>query len=160
MWGVSKSCFFDLIKSSIFDRFWTHLGALLGRPGSHVAPKWPTQTFKQCHFRVFDPSEILSNFNEILTSLGNGPKSKKRLKCDRGARFWPPWNGKMAPRGPPLDFEGARKKRSKINFNLKSKNFERQKSIRDVMKRAFEIRSKKRRKKKTCLSKWTGSAFN
>ena len=94
---------------SIFDRFWTHLGALLGRLGSHVAPKWPTQTFKQCHFRVFDPSEILSNFNEILTSLGNGPKSKKRLKCDRGARFWPPWNGKMAPRGPPLDFEGARK---------------------------------------------------
>ena len=94
---------------SIFDRFWTHLGALLGRLGSHVAPKWPTQTFKQSNFRVFDPSEILSNFNEILTSLGNGPKSKKRLKCDRGARFWPPWNGKMAPRGPPLDFEGARK---------------------------------------------------
>ena len=58
-----------------------------GPLGSHVAAKWPTQTFKQSNFRVFDPSEILSNFNEILTSLGNGPKSKKRLKCDRGARF-------------------------------------------------------------------------
>ena len=73
MWGVSKSCFFDLIKSSIFDRFLIDFGPILGPSweplGAMLRQNGPPKLSQVCFlgfFTLLETSKFQSFFEVAL----------------------------------------------------------------------------------------------